>query len=404
MSPEERGDRRCTWRVICENLYLSGVARRPILSRSRRHTTDDAFPDIVKFVMHVVMLSVSQVATIAHWYMVHVRFFCENERCERCENERWMSVSLLKCLCLWSTGAWRTPAAARRSRRSAPRSNGAINQSMNQRDTQNTAGWRLSGKDLPKRVQLIDPILRETINPQQMFQYLESCHPTPTPRLVAPGNVAVHISFFWNGQRPGLACSSLPATHRRTCPRRSHRLACARRAGPRAAGPRLQQLLKMKAKGLLSLQEFLDLTKDLAGTDPERPICFDGASAPAADGQAPEASSAPAASPAPAPAPAAAGPSVAQAQEDFLRRLAGGGPSEREEAAAEQARPRRQARIRTTIRTTMKTSGSKYGSTYSKNPDRRTTTYNQTTPATYSTLGSTYCVLTYSDRYTPDSL
>ena len=93
----------------------------------------------------------------------------------------------------------------------------------------------------------------------------------------------------------------------------------------------------MKAKGLLSLQEFLDLTKELAGTDPERPICFDGASAPAADGQAPEASSAPAASPAPAPAPAAAGPSVAQAQEDFLRRLAGGGPSEREEAAAEQA-------------------------------------------------------------------
>ena len=96
-------------------------------------------------------------------------------------------------------------------------------------------------------------------------------------------------------------------------------------------GLALNQLLKMKAKGLLSLQDFLELTKDLAGTDPERPICFDGASAPAADGQTPEAPPAPAASPAPAPAPGAAG--VATAQAEFLRRLAGDGP----QATAEEA-------------------------------------------------------------------
>ena len=31
-----------------------------------------------------------------------------------------------------------------------------------------------------KRVQLVDPTLTESINPQQMFQHLESCRPTPT--------------------------------------------------------------------------------------------------------------------------------------------------------------------------------------------------------------------------------
>lgn len=44
-------------------------------------------------------------------------------------------------------------------------------------------------------------------------------------------------------------------------------------------GLALNQLLKMKAKGLLSLEQFLELTQDLVGTDPERPICFDGTAA-----------------------------------------------------------------------------------------------------------------------------
>ena len=39
-------------------------------------------------------------------------------------------------------------------------------------------------------------------------------------------------------------------------------------------GLAMAQLLKLQAKGLISLQEFLDLTKDLAGSDPDRPICF----------------------------------------------------------------------------------------------------------------------------------
>ena len=32
-----------------------------------------------------------------------------------------------------------------------------------------------------RRVQLVDPTLTESINPQQMFQHLESCQPTPIP-------------------------------------------------------------------------------------------------------------------------------------------------------------------------------------------------------------------------------
>ena len=32
-------------------------------------------------------------------------------------------------------------------------------------------------------VQIIDPILRESINPQHLFQYLESCQPTPIPGI-----------------------------------------------------------------------------------------------------------------------------------------------------------------------------------------------------------------------------
>ena len=44
-------------------------------------------------------------------------------------------------------------------------------------------------------------------------------------------------------------------------------------------GLAMSQLLKLKARGLLSLQQFLEMTSELAGSDPrsdpERPICYD---------------------------------------------------------------------------------------------------------------------------------
>ena len=42
---------------------------------------------------------------------------------------------------------------------------------------------------LGRRVQLVDPTLTESINPQQMFQHLESCRPTPTRRLLGSWRV-----------------------------------------------------------------------------------------------------------------------------------------------------------------------------------------------------------------------
>ena len=42
---------------------------------------------------------------------------------------------------------------------------------------------RRSGLRVCESVQLIDPILRELINPQHLFQYLESCQPTPIPGI-----------------------------------------------------------------------------------------------------------------------------------------------------------------------------------------------------------------------------
>ena len=44
---------------------------------------------------------------------------------------------------------------------------------------------------IAKIVQLIDPTLRESINPQQMFQHLESCHPTPT---LDPNPLSRHVA------------------------------------------------------------------------------------------------------------------------------------------------------------------------------------------------------------------
>eukprot|EP00966_Prymnesium_polylepis_P006817 157123-Prymnesium_polylepis.1 len=41
------------------------------------------------------------------------------------------------------------------------------------------------------------------------------------------------------------------------------------------------QLLKLKAQGHISLQQFLEMTAELEGMNEDRPICFDGTTAPA---------------------------------------------------------------------------------------------------------------------------